>query len=419
MHPRSLRSLSYLIGLNSVYLGVNYLWMSYEAIILPIQVGLSVQQEYKGFVLGIVAAVGSLIGLSVNMLSGVLGDRIRFFGSRRSPYIIIGTSLAILTLIWESFLSFYLAIVLFGYIMIQISGNLSSGSYQPFLAEVVNSSQRGASAGIGGFFTLIGSALGFGVTGYLVGIGYFSLSLYSISVILLIGTFLTIITVRKEDKIISSGVKFSREKLRRTIHEVRNLKRFTRLLLGCFLVFMGATGLTFFEFYYFKDVLLLHNPAYSLAVAGVLILTVSGVSTVIFGHYSDRFGRRRILIAATIVASISIAFIPIFRTFQNFLILGSIYGGAFGVFFSVSLALAGDLVPRGDAGRYMSFFNLSVGGATAISPALLGMIFLVFSGSAVNAFISLFEISALFTMLGAILLAFFFRKDVVAGKLSL
>ena len=126
MHPRSLRSLSYLIGLNSVYLGVNYLWMSYEAIILPIQVGLSVQQEYKGFVLGIVASVGSLIGLSVNMLSGVLGDRIRFFGSRRSPYIIIGTSLAILTLIWESFLSFYLAIVLFGYIMIQISGNLSS-----------------------------------------------------------------------------------------------------------------------------------------------------------------------------------------------------------------------------------------------------------------------------------------------------
>ena len=89
------------------------------------------------------------------------------------------------------------------------------------------------------------------------------------------------------------------------------------------------------------------------------------------------------------------------------------------IIFSVSLALAGDLVPRADAGRYMSFFNLSVGGATAISPALLGMIFLVFRNSTVNAFISLFEISAFFTLLGAILLAFFFRTDVVAGKLSL
>ncbi len=78
---------------------------------------------------------------------------------------------------------------------------------------------------------------------------------------------------------------------------------------------------------------------------------VSALASVVFGIFSDRVGRVKMLLFTTLIGSLAMFLIPEFEKFTYFLIFGSMIGISYGIFMSVSKALASDMSPREEAGK--------------------------------------------------------------------
>ncbi len=107
-----------------------------------------------------------------------------------------------------------------------------------------------------------------------------------------------------------------------------------------------------------------------LLVTGVLILIMAFAS----GWLSDRFGHKRLVAAAGIVAALG-TFIAIAVPNLNVIYLGGILiGAATGMFYTANWALGTELVPKAEAGRYLGISNLAGAGAGAVGAYIGGPI---------------------------------------------
>jgi MFS family permease len=390
----------------SVYnLGVNYVWVSYNSLILPLQIGLLVPQHDQGLVLGIVVSVAVAVGVIINIFSGVMSDSIKLGWGKRRPYILLGTLLCSISLLVPIFLVLALPVAFLSFLLMQSFTNLSSGSYQPLLPDLIEEHQRGMTSGFQGMMTLAGSAVGYGLTGYLVGTGYKSYALIPMSIAFLLTTLVTITTIRNSDAPVAATGAI---KIRQAVFEMFRPKTFVKafywLTVGSFLILMGSSGLMYFEVYYFETILKIANPGIAVGEAGIVILMVAVVSAMIFGFMSDKIGRRNLIIGAGIVAGVATFFVPFLTSFYVFLGVACFVGGSLGIFNSVVFALASDLAPKQETGKYMAYYNLAVGGAGAVAPLIDGIMLFLFGSSSVSGFVALFGLSSIFYLSGAALL---------------
>ncbi len=88
------RSIVFLLGMSSLMLGANVVWTAYNSILLPTLVE-NAEIPNKGLVVGLIGFFGTLIGILVSLLAGILSDHTTSQYGKRTPAILIG---AILTL---------------------------------------------------------------------------------------------------------------------------------------------------------------------------------------------------------------------------------------------------------------------------------------------------------------------------------
>ncbi|MHB1440836.1 MAG: MFS transporter [Cuniculiplasma sp.] len=409
MIKKGRKPLSFMLGYNLIYLGVNYLWISYETMILPTQVSLFISLASASFILGLTASIGNTFGILGNLGSGFLVDHIRKKLGMRCIVTLVGISGVVISLLFEATTKLSLLFLIAGYVSIQAFSNISMGSIQPVIAEIGNETDRGTSAGINGLFTLTGSALGFGITSTLLSSGLYDSSIYSIMIGITItgigSAFVIAMHDRRSQR--TAPPKANREK---PLREIENTN-FSLLAIGSFFVFSGITGLTYFELFFFRTVLHSSNPDLLVGIAGITVLSISAISSIVVGHFSHRLGRVRILEIAAIVAAIPTFMIPFFHNFYIFLILGSFIGASYGVYYSVSFAMAGELTPHGHSGRYIAFFYLSISMASALSPTLYGSMIFLFSQTYDNGFLALFSSSGFLYLVGAFILNYMDRRS--------
>jgi MFS family permease len=387
------------------YLGVNYVWISYNSLVLPRQIELLFSPGIKGLVLGVVVGLSNAVGVVINIFSGVLSDHIRLRWGRRWPYILLGAFLASIILLVPALLPIATLTVVSSYLMMQVFTNFSSGSYQPLLPDMIQENQRGETSGFQALMTLLGSAIGFGLTGYLVGSGELGEALIIMAGTFLLTALLTVRTIRRFD-VFPHGSKSTG--VGAAVHEMFRPRTmvvpFFWLVAGSFLTYMGSNGLTFYEVYYFEAILKITEPGaayYAVAITGLVVLMVAMVSALVFGNLSDRIGRRNLIIGAALVAGTATVFIPFLTNFYVFLIVACFVGGPLGIFNSVGFALASDLAPRDETGKYMAYYNLASGGGNAVAPVVDGAMLFVFGATTLLAFVALFTLSCVFYFSGA------------------
>ena len=399
-----IRSNSFLLKLNSVHFGTNYLWISFESLILPLELEAVTGNSSPGLLLGTIAFITISIGVVVSLFSGVLSDGHSILWGKRGPYIILGSIITIIAVALDLLPKLSILVVFTAFLFVQVGSNLSSGAYQPLFRDLINEKQRGKASGINGLYTLAGTAMGLGLSGFLVSECRMNLSLLLIMAILIVTAILTTFTIKKDDMPIINADFHPLKTFLSIFDPGEKVPRFFWLVGASFLFFLGISGLSFFELYYFKDVLHSSDPSVLVAISGIFVLVFSAAGAVVFGILSDRYGRLRILFVSTIIAGIATALIPAASTFFNFLVLGSFIGAGYGIYFSVSKALASDLSPKEDAGKYMAYYNISVGGSSALSTLFFGALLDSFGTSFKLGFTAIFEMSAAFYFVCLILL---------------
>jgi MFS family permease len=188
--------------------------------------------------------------------------------------------------------------------------------------------------------------------------------------------------------------------------DLRRYPDYARLIASRFLILLGIYAVQGFVQYYIRDMLQVPNPA---EVTGNLMATIGLALTLLVfpaGLLSDRFGRQPLNLLSGILAALGIFLLAFARSIPSLTLFGGIIGIAMGIFLSVNWAMATDLIPQEQAGKFLGLSNLATAGSGAVSrlagPLIDGLNAL--RPGAYLGYPALFFLASASTLLGALLI---------------
>jgi len=348
------------------------MWNSLHVIILPAVLLHLVPNSQKNTYLGLLTFFGLVIAMIVQPISGAVSDRWQSRWGRRRPLILIGT---VFDFVFLAFLGWSggLLWVAIGYIGLQLSSNTAHGPTQGLLPDRIPANQMGWASGFKNLLDMSGVVASALLVGHLLSpetrhpIGVIGL----VAILLAAGAAVTLLGVHEESSLIewkSQDGSGWRDYWKDLLHvDFRANSSYWWLILSRFFFLTGVYGIQVFAQYYVRDVLAAPNP---IELTGNLLAAIT-LSLIIFavtgGWLGDRLGHKRILLFASGLGALGCLLLLWARTPATLLVFGTILGIGIGLFLTANWALASQLAPLVEAGKFLGLTNLATAGAGALS----------------------------------------------------
>jgi MFS family permease len=419
---RNLNQLEFVV-LSVYWIAIGYMWTSLGGLILPDLVLELVGNQNKGFALGVLEGVGSLMAVVWQPVAGALSDRTQTRFGRRHPYIVGGTIGDVLFLVGMA-LSGSFGLVLIFYFLLQTASNTAQGPYQGLMPDVVPESQRGTASGYFGVANVVGLLAGTIGAGYILAHAGRTAAILSICGLLVLTLLPTVLLIPDRAARTAGQFKSVREAIVTTFSRPLRNPSFLWLMASRLLILMGLVGVQSFVFFYFSDVFFHNNRMDTITASYTLLGLVIFAAFLVSwpaARASDRFGRRPFILVGGLLGAVGVLML-VFSDFQllptqlveplaqrlkvpplaaQATLVGVLIGIGYGIFFSVDWAFLQDVIPAKEAGLFMGFSNIATAGSGIIArfiggflldpfnhgPQLLGLpggfpvIFSVFSAS--------------------------------------
>ncbi len=372
--PGSAVSRAGFVTMNVYWFGLAFLWNALHPIILPALLLSMVPAALKNSYLGVLTFLGLVVATFVQPFAGALSDRTRSRFGRRRPWIVGGTAAALFCLLLMAGAGAFVGLLV-TYMLLQFASNSAHGPAQGLIPDLVPTDRRGLASGIKNLFDMGGLVVASLVAGQLVTSGNVSLLFGVIMAVLTVATLITVIFTRETPgggDAAAGGPRVGRPQPGWDMREVlrvepRRYPAYTRLIAGRFLVLLGIYSVQAFAQYYIADRL---GAADAAAVTGNLLATIGLALTLLVfpaGLLSDRFGRVRLNVFAGSLAALGLFLLVFVQSVATLYLFGAVVGMALGIFLSVNWALATDLIPQDEAGKYLGLSNVATAGAGAVS----------------------------------------------------
>ena len=355
------------IVLNVYWIGLSFMWNSLHVIILPAVLLNFVPNSQKNSYLGVLTFFGLIMALVIQPISGALSDHWASRWGRRRPLIVIGTAFDFVFLallgwaggLWMLFV---------GYLGLQISSNVAHGPVQGLLPDRVPPEQLGSASGIKNMMDMGGLVVSSLIVGRMVPpdvrqpVG----AMLVVALLLAISAAITVGGAKEEP---TRGGYNTRD--RRDIWQVFRVDWHTHsgygwLIASRFFYLFGIYGIQVFAQYFVRDRMNVPNPVQAtgdLMAAIVIALMVFAVGA---GWLCDQWGRKRVQALAGAFGAVGALLLLAAQTPTQLLIYGSVLGAGIGIFLSANWALANDLAPAAEAGKFLGLTNLATAGAGAV-----------------------------------------------------
>jgi len=362
---------------------------------LPYKVGV-LAPDSKAALLGVVATVGAVVGLIAGPVAGVLSDRTRTRIGRRRPWLIGGIFVLAIGSVAVA-VSGSVPMLILGWTVVSIGGACNAAAITPIVAERVPEVQRGIMGAIVGVATQLGGVLGYTIGGLLTT----NLLLMFLIPVITLAVFGAIFMVFISDPIVELPKTTLAQTFRLLVFNPRKHRDFSLVWLGKLLMQTALAFLTTYQLYFLLDRLgfTAEEAGSKLALVGGLGILITMTFAIVSGMLSDRLKRRKAFIyGASGLTAIGLALMAFADGFGLFFAAVLCILGAAGMFGSVDVAMASDLVPdREQAGRWMSIYNLSATLSGAIAP-VIGAGLLLLGPSAGGNYTALFLVGALLAL---------------------
>jgi len=399
-----------LIGVNLLWLPLSMLFNSLQSLVLPLYVSGVPSPLKQATTLGLLLFVGLAAGALVQPLAGIASDRLVRVGwlGRRTPFILIGALLTLALLAGFAFANSLLTVAL-AYIGVNIAAGVTQAGAQGLMPDLIPSRQRGSAAGLKSLLELMGSVVGFTVAGILIRRGAIGGVSLAIGILLAVGALLTLAFVREgragateqaerptpgadgapfvppapattttASPVSGLAQMVSQERLSELdtntqVSTGTNRRVWARVLVSRLLFLLAVYGLGHFLLYFVRARLHLASDSSASVTSGLftLLTLVTALVGLGGGLLSDRVGRLPVLWVAGVASAIgALMFIPA-TTLPLIYVGGAIMSVGSGLFASANWALAADLAPAGNGGRFFGLLALATGGASALA-GLLG-----------------------------------------------
>jgi Na+/melibiose symporter-like transporter len=352
------------VAMNVYWFGIAFLWNGLHPIILPALLLRFVPESLKNTTLGGVTFAGLILAMVIQPLAGGLSDRTRSRWGRRRPWIVVGVLLSLLILAGMALAGSLWGLVV-AYLLLQVASNVGHGPAQGLIPDLVPAERRGLASGIKNLFDMGGLVVTSLVAGQLMGGDSPALAFAITGGVLGLSALITVATT-PEEPALDTGETGTGSRVRDLLRvNLRGYPDYAWLLVSRLLILLGIYAVQSFAQYYVRDWLGMENPA---QVTGNLLATIGLALTLLVfpaGLLSDRVGRKRLNVFAGALAALGIFLLVLVRDMSAVYVFGAIIGMATGIFVSVNWALATDLIPADEAGKYLGLSNLATAGAGA------------------------------------------------------
>jgi len=396
------RSFGFLLGMTVLMLGANFVWTSYNNVLLPTLVE-KVATQYRGPIVGLIGFLGTMIGITVSLVAGIISDHTSSRWGKRTPAILVGAVIGLpFIALTAIFYPPVMPLIVIGFCGMQFFTNVANGAWWPLLVDVVPEHQRGLASGLGSFFTLVGAAMGIGLVTLLNENGQTDLALWLIAIVFAVTGVINALVIHGRDTPAEKPqAPFNLWKIFREMFHVRTrVVVFFWVVLSALLANMGINSLQFFARYFFETYFPGISPDYGLRFMGGISLVFTMIAAFASGVLSDRIGRRKLILISMFLCAAATLLMGLTGDFTLFLIFAAIRSAATGPIVAVVPALASDLAPEDEAGQYMAYNNLSTGLSGALSSLIFGVVLTTMSKTG---FVILFVISAILFLVGGLL----------------
>ncbi|MEW6662484.1 MAG: MFS transporter [Bacillota bacterium] len=389
-----------LFTLSTYWFAVNFHWGALLVVVIPAQVLTYVDDAAKAKYLSLVFAVGALVAMVTQPVTGSFSDRCASRWGRRRPFMAAGTLLNVAGLMAMAYAP-TLATFTAAFMLVQLGSNIGASGYQGLLPDLVPESQRGTAAGYVGVMNMLGTITAAITAGTLVDRGMFYPVYWIISLLLLALLAVTASSIREEPLMQRPPMDWRRF-LKAFWVSPREHPDFAWLLANRALVMLGFYTLLNFLQYYLADVTGSAHPARDAGTVSAVVLVGAALSSFAAGWLSDRIGRKG-LVAFTglLMAATCLAFIT-GPSFMVVLAFALIFGLGYGGYISVELALATEVLPSAESrAKDMGIWGISVTLPQVIAPLLGGQ--LLYTMNRINGlgYPILFATAVLYFVLGS------------------
>jgi MFS family permease len=335
---------------------------------LPYKVGVLAPDD-KVAVLALVATVGAVVGVIAGPVAGVLSDRTRTRIGRRRPWLIGGLIVLALGSTIVA-LADSVPMLIAGWVVVSFGGAANGAAITPIVAERVPEAQRGTVGAIVGVATQLAGVLGYTIGGLLTS----SMLLLFLVPVMTAALFGVVFMLAIREPLVELPHTTVGETFRSLVFNPRRYPDFSFLWVGKLLMQVALAFLSTYQLYFVIDRLgfTAEEAGGKLAIAGGVGILVTMTFAIVSGMLSDKLKRRKVFIyGAAVLSAIGLSLMAFTDGFGLFFASVMFILGAAGMFGSVDVAMASDLVPdRDQAGRWMSIYNLAATLSTALAPLL-------------------------------------------------
>jgi len=353
------------------WLGVSVHWAAFLTIVMQVRVAGLVAPEVKGTYLAWLAAAGAFLSTIIELIAGPISDRCASPLGRRRPFILWGTLLSLpFILLFMMTPSFWMLV--FYFVMIQLFLNWANGPYQAVIPDYVPPERHGLASAWMGMMTLVGNLVGLALAGMTLNEPPLLFQGYPLSTrLLIVGAVLaffllvtmlwTVLGLREprwqpshpEEKRIDPTLFFNI-----LLNEHPN---FRWVVLSRFAFNLGFYTVLFYLEYYLRDTMRLGEGAPMQAFVIMTIATLTGVlGNWLAGVLADRTSKKRVMYYTAAMMGVGTLLFLVAPELRWVYLLGGIFGFAWGAFAAVDWALASNLVPVQESGRYMAIWHISM-----------------------------------------------------------
>ena len=352
--------------------GLNAFWTSLGSIVLPLRLLDFVPESLKNSYLGYLTFTGLILAMVTQPIVGAFSDRSSFAWGRRRPYILVGIAFALFFIpgigLWGTYATIFIT-----YCLLQISCNTAQAPYQGFIPDLVPEDKRGLASGVK-TLELLGGIMFVRLVAYFMdrystgGEGFWLWGALGVLATVLLGTMLaTVLTVKEQPGTGGPRLPILPSLLKSFQVDIKQNRDFIWFLVSRAVMSVPTLTLETYALYYVMDVIAPDDAA-ALTADLLIVVGITLMVTAYFaGRWSDKVGRKPILVSSGIIGALGILSLYLSKTHIYVMLSGVLLGVASGAFFSANWALATDLLPQGEEAKYMGLTNLALTAGAALA----------------------------------------------------
>ncbi|WP_244246786.1 MFS transporter [Nocardioides euryhalodurans] len=365
-------------ALTLLNLGIYSGWFGPIQVLLAEQAA-TISPDRKEAVLSLVLGVGAAVSTICNPVFGAFSDRTTLRRGRRLPWVLAGAAGSALSLLVLAAAE-SVTVMLLGWCAAQVFLNAMYAAAMAAIPDQVPVARRGLIGGLVAIAQTIGIVAGVAIAGLT---GSIATGYLATLVVLLLLTLPYALGSR--DLALPADHRpppFAIGSFVRSFWiSPREHPDFAWAWITRFLVNLGNYVATLYLLFYVIDGLGVSEDD---APGRVLVLTAlyavaTIVTTAVFGHWSDRLGRRKVFVIwSGVVSGVASLILAVGQTWPAAVVAAIVLGCAFGIYTAVDFALITQVLPRAEErAKDLGVINIANALPQVLAPVLAGAILVV------------------------------------------